>query len=49
MSLLFVDQDMLILHLKQLSSFWGVLYHDFNFLEKDTLSVPFLPEAVWVY
>ncbi len=26
MSLLFVDQDMLILHLKQLSSFWGVLY-----------------------
>ena len=26
MSLLFVDQDILILHLKQLSSFWGVLY-----------------------
>ena len=30
MSLLFVDQDMLILHLKQLSSFWGVLYFDVN-------------------
>jgi len=26
MSLFFVDQDILSLHLKQLSSFWGVLY-----------------------
>ena len=26
MSLFFVDQDIFILHLKQLSSFWGVLY-----------------------
>ena len=26
MSLRFIDQDILILHLKQLFSFWGVLY-----------------------
>ncbi|WDN89229.1 hypothetical protein BuS5_02197 [Desulfosarcina sp. BuS5] len=39
MSLLFVDQDILILHLKQLSSFWGVLYVYLRFV-RSSLSSP---------